>query len=280
MQISVEAGRRLVEAGSLDPAGLRTVAAFLFLLLTLAIPAHAQQPPPRPGQVRAGPPRLETGFGFRVFVVFDRVEMTAADTFEAVTGSSTLTATGGGGDVRFWKGLFGRFAVSKMDAEGTRGFVVQNRFISNGIPLEVEMTPIEIGAGWRQPFSPSRRLVAYGGGGLLRMLYRQTSEFANPGEDFDDAHSLHINAEDAIHHLRAKLQGRDDPANILPQEGVSGQLLIVRHQHHRLAVPSGIANLLHGPRAQAGLVRSSPFCRGKMERRPTALQPWPRLAVS
>jgi len=204
MQISVEAGRKLVEAGSSafaeapadspkpwrrrsDPAGPRTVAAFLLLLLAFALPAQAQQPPPRPGQVRAGPPRLETGFGFRVFVAFDRVEMTAAETFEAVTGSSTLTATGGGGDVRFWKGLFGRFAVSKMEAEGTRGFVVQGQFISNGIPLEVEMTPIEIGAGWRQPLSPSRRFVAYGGGGLLRMLYRQTSEFADPGEDFDDA---------------------------------------------------------------------------------------------
>lgn len=181
MQISVE-------AGSLDLA-FRRILASLLLLVTVAMPAEAQQPPPRPGQVRAGPPRLETGFGFRVFVSFDRVALAAADTFEAVTGSSTLTATGGGGDVRFWKGLFGRFAVSTMSADGTRGFVVQGQFISNGIPLEIEMTPIEIGAGWRQPFSPSRRLVAYGGGGLLRMLYRQTSEFADPGEDFDDSHS-------------------------------------------------------------------------------------------
>jgi opacity protein-like surface antigen len=184
MQISVEP----VEAGSSDPARFRTVAVLL-LLLAVAVPAQAQQAPPRPGQVRAGPPRLETGFGFRVFVTFDRVDLAAAETFEAVTGSSSLTATGGGGDVRFWRGLFGRFAVSKMEADGTRGFVVQGQFISNGIPLEIEMTPIEIGAGWRQPFSPSRRVVAYGGGGLLRLLYRQSSDFAQPGEDIDESQS-------------------------------------------------------------------------------------------
>lgn len=150
----------------------------------VAVAAVAQTPPPR---ARTGPraPLVEPGTGYRAFVVFDQVSPAASETFEAILGKTSLTAIGAGGEYRFWKGLFVRGAFSSMKASGTRAFVVQGQVVPVGIPLEVEMAPFELAAGWRMSLGRSQRLVVYGGGGLLSVKYRESSEFAEPGEDTD-----------------------------------------------------------------------------------------------
>jgi opacity protein-like surface antigen len=143
----------------------------------LAAPAFAQAPAPR----------TEPGTGYRAYVVFDRVSFAAEQSFDAVLGKTSLDAIGAGGEFRFWKGLFARGGFSTMEETGTRAFIVSGQPVSVGVPLTVEVRPIEIAAGWRIPLDRGRRFVAYGGGGLLFVKYRETSDFAEPGDNVDDS---------------------------------------------------------------------------------------------
>ena len=115
------------------------------------------------------------GIGGRVFAWGDWQQMTAKDSFDAVTGASTMSGAGGGAQVhRLWRGVFVRGSVSSMKADGERVFVFDGTVFPLGIPLEITMTPIELGAGWR--FSPvGGRLVPYAGAGALWMKYDETS---------------------------------------------------------------------------------------------------------
>ena len=124
----------------------------------------------------------------RAFFLLDRVAMTAADSFKATLDSSSLNGFGGGVDVtRLWKGLFVRGAFSMLSGDGERVVVVNGETIPLGVPLEVKMMPLEIGGGWRAPLDPSRRAEAYGGGGLLRLSYKESSPGADAAEDLDES---------------------------------------------------------------------------------------------
>jgi len=166
------------------------VLALLVVCAGFAVPSLAQTPPAAP-RAPSGPraPRVEPGTGYRAFVVFDHVSLAASETFDAILGKTSLTAMGAGGEYRFWKGLFVRGAFSTMKATGTRAFVVQGQVVSVGIPLEVEIAPVELAAGWRMPLGRSQRLVVYGGGGLLSVKYREASDFAGSGDDTDSRFS-------------------------------------------------------------------------------------------
>ncbi|HUF48167.1 MAG TPA: hypothetical protein VMM93_10135 [Vicinamibacterales bacterium] len=168
-----------------------TLAVVVVALSGSAVPARAEQAPaPRPAP--PGPPRVESGLGWRAWMFVDHVGFAASDTFDAVTGSAVATAVGGGGEVRFWKGLFARAAVSRAELDGTRGFVVTGRFISTGVPLTIEMTPVEVAAGWRFVLDRRQRYVLYGGGGLVRVGYKETSDFADPDENVDETHAGYL----------------------------------------------------------------------------------------
>ncbi len=139
---------------------IRVVLAVLALVITAA-PVWAQAP--------------KEGIGGRVFAWGDWQQMTAKESFDAVTGASTMSGAGGGAEVhRLWRGVFVRGSVSSMKADGERVFVFDGTVFPLGIPLEITMTPIELGAGWR--FSPvGGRLVPYAGAGALWMKYDETS---------------------------------------------------------------------------------------------------------
>lgn len=121
-------------------------------------------------------PAQGVGIGGRAFGWGEWQQMTAADTFNAVTGSATVNGAGGGAEVhRLWRGVFLRGAVSRLSATGERIFVFDGTVFPLGIPLEVTMTPIELGAGWR--FAPvAGRLVPYAGAGVLWLKYREQTE--------------------------------------------------------------------------------------------------------
>ena len=114
--------------------------------------------------------------GGRLFGWGDWQQMTAKDSFDAVTGSSSLSGVGGGAEVqRVWRGLFLRAAASQMKADGERVFVHDGTVFPLGIPMDITMTPIELGAGWR--FKPvGGRLTPYVGAGGLWMKYEERSE--------------------------------------------------------------------------------------------------------
>lgn len=114
--------------------------------------------------------------GGRVFGWGDWQQMTAKESFDAVTGSSSLSGAGGGAEVqRVWRGVFLRAAVSQMKADGERVFVYDDTVFPLGIPMDITMTPIEVAAGWR--FTPvARRLVPYVGAGALWVKYEERSE--------------------------------------------------------------------------------------------------------
>lgn len=114
--------------------------------------------------------------GGRVFGWGDWQQMTAKESFDAVTGASSLSGVGGGAEVqRVWRGLFLRAAASQMKADGERVFVYDDTVFPLGIPIDITMTPIELGAGWR--FKPlGGRLVPYVGAGALWVKYEERSE--------------------------------------------------------------------------------------------------------
>jgi hypothetical protein len=129
----------------------------------------------------------------RAYFLIDTNRMTARDTFDAVVGTSTFAARGGGGEaLRLWRGLFARVAYSQIAEEGERVVIFEDEPVRLGIPLEVRMSPLEIGGGWRADLGRARAIGVYGGGGLLRVRYRETSQFAGSGENVDETFNGHV----------------------------------------------------------------------------------------
>ena len=142
-----------------------------------ATPAWAQAP------AAASTPRI----GVRAFGHFEWQTMAAKETFDAVTGKSTLTGLGGGVEVqRIWRGIFARAAISRMSQSGQRIFVFDNTVFPLGVPLDITMTPIEFAAGWR--FSPigSRGIVGYLGAGGMSLSYNESSPSDAAGEEVSE----------------------------------------------------------------------------------------------
>jgi len=131
------------------------------------------------------PPRVPPApdaLGVRAFGTVDINALTAQSSFNAVLGTSRLTAFGGGIDVlNIWRGLFLRAAVSTTSKTGSRAFVANGQAVSLNIPLTVSMTPVEVGGGWR--FLTGTRATPYVGGGGLAQFYSEKSNFAAPGEN-------------------------------------------------------------------------------------------------
>jgi hypothetical protein len=134
-------------------------------------------------RVPAPPP----GPRVHLFFLADATTMTAAESFNAVAGTSRAMAFGGGVDVlRIWKGLFARAAVSVARLNGERVSVFGTDSQSVGIPLKIRMTPLDLTMGWRYTVGRRRRVAVYAAGGAVRLRYQETSQFARPGEDTDE----------------------------------------------------------------------------------------------
>jgi hypothetical protein len=166
----------------------RRLASALTVVALLVVPgaSAAQQPAGAPEgaaplEVQAEPaPRAPTGL--RAFAAFDLNRMAAAESFGAVVGSRDLTGFGAGAEVlRLWSGLFARVGVSRIRADGNRVVVFGDESVSVGVATTVRMTPLELAGGWR--FGGRRRVVPYGGAGLVRLTYEETTDFDQPNED-------------------------------------------------------------------------------------------------
>ena len=157
---------------------LRLACAFAaIILLPGAARAQAQQP------------KAPSAIGFRAYGIFDADTMAAKDSFEAVLGTSRLTAFGGGVDVTdIWKHVFVRVAATHASKDGSRVFVSGSQVFPLGIPLTVTMTPIEAGGGWRFA-SKGSGVTPYVGASFLSVGYTETSKFADAAENTSERFS-------------------------------------------------------------------------------------------
>jgi hypothetical protein len=167
----------------------------------------------------------------------------AKDTFDATIGNSGGPIWGAGASVTHRTGIFGQVDVTRFRADGERVFVFDGQAFPLGIPLSVEVMPIEISVGYKffvrppkpkaapppppppkpyfqparprpeekKPVTPPKAgpattaapapparpplggLKPYLGGGFGWVGYKETSDFAAPGEDTDDRFtSFHV----------------------------------------------------------------------------------------
>jgi len=162
------------------------VAIAIILTFAAALPLAAQ--PRRP--VVIGAEAEAPALSLRPFFLFSAERPAAKQTFEAVFGDSLQQFWGGGVQVAFRRGLYVEVAASRFEKTGQRAFVSNGQAFPLGIPLTVRITPLEFSAGYR--FRASPRIIPYLGAGVVRYAYRETSEFAEGGDDLDATHSGYL----------------------------------------------------------------------------------------
>lgn len=160
----------------------------LALLLTLAtaLPLAAQVR----GPATSGPESDAPAVSFRPFLLVSAAQPAAKKTFEAVLGEPLQRFWGGGVQVALRSGFFVEVGASRFEKTGQRAFVFNGQAFPLGIPLTARITPLEFSGGYR--FAVSPRIIPYGGAGVARYAYTETSDFADPGEDVDTTHSGYL----------------------------------------------------------------------------------------
>jgi hypothetical protein len=154
------------------------VALIFCLALGVGAPAYAQggTPAQKPKPPAASKPAARKSI-FRAYGQFDRMAMSASQSFDAILGSSSLTGFGAGVEaLDLWKGVFARVTFGFRSDTGTRVIVGDGQVIDVGIPLELSLNDFTIGGGWRQAVHP--RVIAYGGAGFVRVSYSEKSDFS------------------------------------------------------------------------------------------------------
>ena len=163
------------------------IAALAALFLLAPAPAHAQDFPGPAGEgaeqaeeVQPRAPRQP--LGLRAFASVEVNRMAASQSFRAVLGTSDLTSFGAGAEVlRIWNSAFARVGFSRVRADGTRVVVFDDESSPVGVDTTIRMLPLELAGGWR--FGRRGRLVPYGGGGIVRLSYEETTEFDSATDD-------------------------------------------------------------------------------------------------
>jgi hypothetical protein len=152
--------------------------ALCVLVLLIASSASAQS---RAGSTRPAQDRP----GISAFGIFDQLTIASSKTFDAVFGTSSTRAAGAGAEVQnIWRHVFLRVAASKATITGERVVVVNSTVYRLGTKLTVDMQPTEAGAGWRFVSKNSRgRFVPYVGAAVVFLSYKETSDFADAGEN-------------------------------------------------------------------------------------------------
>ena len=128
----------------------------------------------------------DNAIGVRGFGTFGSIRFQAQDSFEAVLGSPSGPIVGGGGQVLLPWGIYIEGRASRFKQDGERVFVGPNNEVFRlGIPLQVTVTPLEITGGWR--YHNRSRVVPYGGLGYSSYRYKETSDFADAGENVNNS---------------------------------------------------------------------------------------------
>jgi opacity protein-like surface antigen len=156
-------------------------------LVAVIGPGAAAGPAPAPGgRPAAVPARRQPGaqgwgsvelrpFGEVAFQTF-----TAKKSFDAIFGNSTGVFYGGGVDMKLARRVRLGVSLTHFQKTGERAFAYNGESYSMGIADTVSMTPITFNVTYR---FPGKRVTPYVGGGGGAVVYRETSDFANAGDD-------------------------------------------------------------------------------------------------
>ena len=108
----------------------------------------------------------------RGFVHASHLRFAASRSLEATTGSATGFAYGGGGQLGVgW--LFVQGSVERYETDGRRVFVLDDQVFDLGIPNRINITPVQLTAGYRA----GARVAGYGGGGFGVYRFSESSPF-------------------------------------------------------------------------------------------------------
>ena len=137
---------------------------------------------PAEAQRRAPAQRI----GLFAFAEIGRQAFTSSETFDAIVSDTWGTFPGGGGQVR-WRQFVFEVSASRYKRDGERAFVSGGQVFRLGIPTTITLTPIDVTAVYR--LRPVWRLVPYAGGGFVHQSYKETSQFADSGENVSESHN-------------------------------------------------------------------------------------------
>jgi opacity protein-like surface antigen len=154
-----------------------TIAILLTLATSLPLAAQTPRATPDPDEVPA--------VSVRPFALATMEWMAASHTFDAVFGASHEPFWGGGVQVALRDGIYVEIGVSRFMKTGQRAIDFNGQAIPLGIPLTATITPVELTAGYRVRRWP--RVIPYGGVGVSRYHYIETSDFAEAGDNVDTA---------------------------------------------------------------------------------------------
>ena len=158
-------------------------AAVLIALFGGMSPVAAQQP------ARGRPQAAARAFEIGGYGTVGRLNLTAADTFEAVLGKHAGPILGGGITIGLpLGGLYVEAGAWRFKEDGQRVFLAGGQVFELGVPLTVTLTPIEVTAGWRFR-QRGARIVPYAGAGITSTRYREAAGFAGAGDDVDERFS-------------------------------------------------------------------------------------------
>jgi opacity protein-like surface antigen len=126
----------------------------------------------------------------RPFVLGTEQSFAARETFNAAFETSLAPFFGGGVQAVFLDHFVVEVGASRFRMVGQRAFLSGGQTFRLGIPLTATITPLEITGGYRFTLTP--RIRPYAAAGWGRYTYKETSEFAAPGEDIDTSHSGYV----------------------------------------------------------------------------------------
>lgn len=153
--------------------------AVLAAIATVA-PAAAQTPAARP-------PASSRSIEIGGYAMVGQFSFAASESFDAVLGTTSGVILGGGATVGLpFGGVFVDIAAWRYAGSGERVLVVGDDVFPLGIPIDVEMVPLEISAGWRFRMRRLPTLIPYVAGGYTSFGYTETASFAGSGEDLKE----------------------------------------------------------------------------------------------
>jgi opacity protein-like surface antigen len=130
----------------------------------------------------AAPASAQLAFDARGYFTYGVTIFSAAETLDAVADKHRAPGIGGGVVLGgFWRSLFVDVGLSQQTLDGERVFVTDAREVFKlGIPLKLTFRPLDVAVGWRMKLG---RYSPYGGIGLSRMNYEETSDDSAAGDN-------------------------------------------------------------------------------------------------
>ena len=121
------------------------------------------------------------------YAMVGQFSFAATESFDAILGTTSGVIFGGGATVGLpFGGLFVDVGAWQYSGSGERAFVLGDEVFPVGIPVDIEIVPIEISAGWKFRIRSLPKLIPYVAGGYTSFGYKETSSFSGTAEDLDE----------------------------------------------------------------------------------------------